>query len=101
MNSATGTPATLIFFIPPHGLAPVLADMASAFGEGRKCVIARELTKVFLLTAHSIKAISHESGDSSGMQHAALARLCLLCQASASMQSTACEHYQLYKDTAV
>lgn len=45
-NDAAGNPATLIFFIPPHGLASVLADMASAFGEGRRCVIARELTKV-------------------------------------------------------
>ena len=38
--------ATLIFFVPPHGLAATLADMASVLGSGRRCVIARELTKV-------------------------------------------------------
>ena len=32
--------------MPPHGLAAVLADAAEVLGGSRKCVIARELTKM-------------------------------------------------------
>ena len=38
--------ATLIFYVPPHGLAAVLADAAEVLGGDRSCVVARELTKV-------------------------------------------------------
>jgi 16S rRNA C1402 (ribose-2'-O) methylase RsmI len=38
--------ATLIFYVPPHGLAAVLADAAEVLGSDRSCVVARELTKV-------------------------------------------------------
>eukprot|EP00887_Chlorella_sp_A99_P006170 scaffold3.g6170.t1 len=38
--------ATLIFYVPPHDLLDVLADAAAALGAGRRCCVARELTKV-------------------------------------------------------
>jgi 16S rRNA (cytidine1402-2'-O)-methyltransferase len=37
---------TMIFFESPHRLAESLADMATAFGEGRRVVVCRELTKL-------------------------------------------------------
>lgn len=36
---------TMVFFEAPHRLAPSLAAMVTAFGEGRRAVVARELTK--------------------------------------------------------
>lgn len=41
-----GIEATLLLFVPPHSLAAVLADAAQTLGGGRRCVVARELTKV-------------------------------------------------------
>jgi 16S rRNA (cytidine1402-2'-O)-methyltransferase len=41
------TPATLIFFESPHRLAETLAAMAATFGDDRRAVVARELTKTF------------------------------------------------------
>ena len=38
--------ATLLVFVPPHALAAVLADAAAVLGAERRCVVARELTKV-------------------------------------------------------
>ena len=38
--------ATLLLFVPPHALAAVLADAAAVLGAERRCVVARELTKV-------------------------------------------------------
>ena len=38
--------ATLVFYVPPHSLAAVLADAAEVLGSDRSCVVARELTKV-------------------------------------------------------
>ncbi len=38
---------TLIFYESTHRIEDSLADMASAFGGDRQCVIARELTKTF------------------------------------------------------
>ncbi len=38
--------ATLLLYVPPHALAAVLADAAQALGAARRCVVARELTKV-------------------------------------------------------
>ena len=37
---------TLVFYEAPHRLAEVLEDLAAAFGEGRRAVVARELTKL-------------------------------------------------------
>jgi 16S rRNA (cytidine1402-2'-O)-methyltransferase len=39
-------PATLVFYAPPHGLGPILADMAAVLGPSRRAVVARELTKL-------------------------------------------------------
>jgi 16S rRNA (cytidine1402-2'-O)-methyltransferase len=38
---------TLVFFEAPHRIAESLEDMATAFGEGRRASVARELTKLF------------------------------------------------------
>ena len=38
---------TLIFYESTHRIHDALVDMARAFGSGRKCVVARELTKSF------------------------------------------------------
>ncbi len=41
-----GTQATLIAFVPPHSLAAVLEAAAEVLGHKRRCVVARELTKL-------------------------------------------------------
>ncbi|XP_074380129.1 uncharacterized protein LOC141721214 isoform X2 [Apium graveolens] len=41
-NEAT----TQIFFVPPHKLFQFLEETSSVFGDSRKCVMARELTKI-------------------------------------------------------
>ncbi|CAO2835662.1 unnamed protein product [Amaranthus hypochondriacus] len=38
--------ATQIFFVPPHKLHQFLEEMSSVFGDSRRCVIAREMTKI-------------------------------------------------------
>jgi 16S rRNA (cytidine1402-2'-O)-methyltransferase len=38
---------TLVFFEAPHRIAESLEDMRSAFGEGRRASVARELTKLY------------------------------------------------------
>lgn len=38
--------ATLIAYVPPHSLAAVLEAAAAALGPERRCVVARELTKL-------------------------------------------------------
>ena len=43
--------ATLIFFVPPHSLVSALSDFTTLFGGSRRCVVARELTKVGCLPA--------------------------------------------------
>ncbi len=40
-------PHTLIFYESTHRILDSLGDMAQVFGEDRRCVIARELTKTF------------------------------------------------------
>jgi 16S rRNA (cytidine1402-2'-O)-methyltransferase len=40
-------PATLVFYEAPHRLAESLADLAAVLGDGRRAVVARELTKLF------------------------------------------------------
>ncbi|GER26559.1 ribosomal RNA small subunit methyltransferase I [Striga asiatica] len=41
-NNAT----TQVFFVPPHNLFKFLEDASSIFGQHRRCVIAREMTKM-------------------------------------------------------
>ena len=38
--------ATLIAFVPPHSLAAMLEAAAEVLGHDRRCVVARELTKL-------------------------------------------------------
>ena len=38
---------TMIFYIPPHKLHTILAEMQDAFGGERRCCVAREVTKKF------------------------------------------------------
>ncbi|XP_023767176.1 uncharacterized protein LOC111915757 [Lactuca sativa] len=38
--------ATQIFYVPPHKLSQFLEDTSSLFGESRRCVMAREITKM-------------------------------------------------------
>jgi len=40
-------PRTLIFYESPHRLASMLADAAAVFGQTRRAVLARELSKLF------------------------------------------------------
>jgi 16S rRNA (cytidine1402-2'-O)-methyltransferase len=46
LNRLASETRTLVFFEAPHRLAETLTDMATAFGAGRRAVIARELTKL-------------------------------------------------------
>ncbi|KAK7283381.1 hypothetical protein RIF29_12852 [Crotalaria pallida] len=45
MVSADQT-ATQIFYVPPHKLSQFLEESSSIFGDARRCVIAREMTKL-------------------------------------------------------
>ncbi|WVZ20746.1 hypothetical protein V8G54_008068 [Vigna mungo] len=45
MVSADQT-TTQIFYVPPHKLSQFLDESSSIFGDARKCVIAREMTKL-------------------------------------------------------
>ena len=45
-GSCAGERATLVFYVPPHGLAAVLWDAGMVLGGERRCAVARELTKV-------------------------------------------------------
>jgi len=47
LNALANEPRTLIFYESPHRLAPMLVDAAAAFGDTRRTVLARELTKLF------------------------------------------------------
>ncbi|WKA10198.1 hypothetical protein VitviT2T_027781 [Vitis vinifera] len=38
--------ATQVFFVPPHKLHQFLEETSSLFGDTRRCVIAREMTKI-------------------------------------------------------
>jgi 16S rRNA (cytidine1402-2'-O)-methyltransferase len=40
-------PATMVFYEAPHRMVPALADAAAALGEGRRAVLAREVTKIY------------------------------------------------------
>jgi 16S rRNA (cytidine1402-2'-O)-methyltransferase len=41
-----GQRATLVFYVPPHAALAVLEDAAAELGSGRRCCLARELTKL-------------------------------------------------------
>ena len=45
LSQLAGEPRTLVFFEAPHRIAATLADLAAEFGDERRAVVARELTK--------------------------------------------------------
>lgn len=45
LSQLAGEPRTLVFFEAPHRIAATLADLAAQFGNERRAVVARELTK--------------------------------------------------------
>ena len=47
LESLTGEPRTMVFYEGPHRLARTLSDLETVFGEDRRAVVARELTKIF------------------------------------------------------
>lgn len=47
LETLAGEPRTLIFYEAPHRILETIRDMVVVFGNGRRAVIARELTKLF------------------------------------------------------
>ncbi len=47
LQALAGEARTLIFYEAPHRVRATLEDMAAVIGEGRRAVLARELTKTF------------------------------------------------------
>ena len=47
LDALASEPRTLVFYESSHRILDTLADAASAFGESREAVLARELTKLF------------------------------------------------------
>lgn len=47
LQALAGEPRTLMFYESSHRIEEMLADLAALFGDGRRAVIARELTKRF------------------------------------------------------
>ncbi len=47
LQALVGETRTLIFYEAPHRVRATLEDMAAVIGEGRRAVLARELTKTF------------------------------------------------------
>jgi 16S rRNA (cytidine1402-2'-O)-methyltransferase len=45
-GSLRGEPATLVFYESPERIADTVADLAAAFGDGRRASLSREITKV-------------------------------------------------------
>lgn len=43
---SANNPTTQVFFVPPHKLCQFLEETCSIFGQSRRCVIAREMTKL-------------------------------------------------------
>ena len=39
--------ATLVFYESPHRILDLMQDLVDEFGDGRECVLGRELTKTF------------------------------------------------------
>jgi 16S rRNA (cytidine1402-2'-O)-methyltransferase len=46
-EALAGEQRTMVFFESPHRLADTLTDMAAAFGDDRRGVVCRELTKLY------------------------------------------------------
>src|SRR5690606_38307034 len=47
LQRLAGEPRTLLFYESSHRILETLQDMRAAFGDGRRAVLARELTKLF------------------------------------------------------
>lgn len=47
LQALAGEPRTLMFYESSHRIEEMLADLAALFGDGRRAVVARELTKRF------------------------------------------------------
>ena len=47
LKALSREPATLVFYESPHRVAAMVADIAAVFGNDRRVVVARELTKRF------------------------------------------------------
>jgi len=45
LEAIKGGSATLVCYVPPHGLPAVLRDAADILGHHRRCTVAREMTK--------------------------------------------------------
>jgi 16S rRNA (cytidine1402-2'-O)-methyltransferase len=61
-------PRTLVFYEAPHRIAATLADLATAFGEDRPAVLARELTKLHESTyADSLGALAARASSDADM----------------------------------
>lgn len=79
--------ATLVFYAPPHGLAAVLADAVAVLGGGRRCCVARELTKLheeFARRAAALRARARDKRTHRRMRlvgRAGLAQRACLCKA--------------------
>ncbi len=46
LEGLVNTEATLVVYVPPHGLGAVLTDLAEVLGPQRRCCVAREMTKL-------------------------------------------------------
>ncbi|KXZ49311.1 hypothetical protein GPECTOR_22g905 [Gonium pectorale] len=46
LERLASTPGTLVLYAPPHGLGSVLRDCAEVLGGGRRCCVAREVSKL-------------------------------------------------------
>eukprot|EP00250_Pteridium_aquilinum_P013313 c21267_g1_i1 orf=352-942(-) len=46
LSVASNETSTQVLYVPPHKLCGVLEDCTATFGPSRRCVIAREMTKV-------------------------------------------------------
>lgn len=66
LQGLASEPRTLIFFEAPHRIVATLADMSTAFGDERKAVVARELTKTWetLLDGTLAELLEQVSADS-------------------------------------
>ncbi|KAG6390653.1 hypothetical protein SASPL_148391 [Salvia splendens] len=63
--SASGLPTnefTLGVFVPPHKLCQFLEESSSIFGNSRRCVIAREMTKLHEETFNSLPQVDSDAG---------------------------------------
>ncbi len=57
LQALTTYDSTLVFYESPQRLAATLADMAAVFGETRRAVVAREMTKLYETFAQGTPAV--------------------------------------------